>query len=45
MVFWRETGTNEEDDEVDALEIREGMIVATDMLMRWLHWEWMELDS
>ena len=39
MVFWRETGTNEEDDEVDALEMREGIIVAvcTDMLMRWLH--------
>ena len=35
----------EEDDEVDALEIREGIIVATDMLMRWLHLDWTELDS
>lgn len=35
MVFWRETGTKEEDEEVDALDIREGIIVATaDMLMR-----------
>lgn len=45
MVFWRETGTKEEEDEVDALEIREGIIVATDMLMRWLHFDWKTLDG
>ena len=32
MVFWRETGAKEEEDEVEALEIREGIIVATDMM-------------
>ena len=45
MVFWRETGTKEEDDEVDVLDIREGIIVATDMLMRRPHLDWMKLDS
>lgn len=34
MVFWRETGTKEEDEEVEALDIREGIIVATTMLKR-----------
>ena len=46
MVFWREMGTKEEEDEVEALEIREGIVaVATDMLMRWLHLDRMRLGS
>ena len=37
MVFCRETGTKEDEEEVDALEIREGITVATDMLTRRLN--------
>ena len=37
MVFWRETGAKEDDEDVvEARDIREGIIVATDMLMRLL---------